>query len=224
MGDRSLRTLFSHVETARTTGGRQSTRTVTPYAVDGSRLLGFLPRQAAASWNEPSPRLPDRDGYLAANREVMEDLHRTARTGQLLVSRRARYVLDRMYGPTAQQIARAAFDEMSRSRVPFALLEKLRAPRIQEILGRLPSRTVCLALVGAHEEMALVRRHTSRSKAALLAEELAVLERRIDDGSLDLAEAVAARRAVAEEIRRIAEIEQRERSKAAGARRADRRS
>ena len=210
-----MRSLWSYTE-----GGR----TVTPHAVDEARLLGFLPRLIAASWNKPPPPLPDREGYQEANREVMDDLCGAAASGELLVSRRARYVLDRMYRPAAHEAARAELDEMVRSRFPFAALEKLRAPRIQQILGRLPSRTVGLTLVEAEGEMALVRKHTSRAKAGLLAEELALIRRRIDSGSLDLAEAVAARRSVADEVARVVELERREASRAAHERAARRRS
>jgi hypothetical protein len=112
-----------------------------------------------------------------------------------------------MYHPTVQAEGRTKLDAMIASRLPFAEIEKLPKPRIQELLGRQSSRTVALALIGADGEMKLVRANTSKAKGEQLALDFVLMKRQLDEATIEVEDVIEAKRALSEEARRILEAD-----------------
>lgn len=212
VGALPLRALFSYAESVSTPGAVGVVRTVTPCSFDEQRLVGFLPRRAAEEWSGRAAQLPDKSGYQELNARVLADIRAAAARGHLVLTRRARYVLERMYRPIVQAQAQDLLLELTKARVPFAELEKLAPPRIQEILGRESIRSISLALLGAEADMALVRANTSRAKNAQIVEELGIVRRQTAEGVLDPEECVEAKRGLAEAIRLLVEAQKKQRT------------
>ena len=217
VGARNLRPLFAYAEVTKTADGREVRRTIWPVAMNVARLEAFLPRPAVQEWRASAALpLPDRAAYLRRNAEVLAALRFSARKRQLLLSQRAHAILDTLYYPTVSAQTRKHLEEAARNRLPFSEIEKLSRPRIQELLGRVPARQLCLALVDADAEMKLVRANTSRTKSEELTAELKGLKRRLEDGSVDLEEVLQAKEAIAAEARRTREADE-ERERRGGA-------
>jgi len=200
LAGRPLRSLYAWSEQAADPGAAgptrdTRTRVVTPHLFDEEKLSRHMSRQMRDGWQRESGRkLGTREEYLQLNREVLLGIDRAARMKTALLSPRARFVLSEMVLPPLRARARRILDETSAAGIPFGALRTMSAPQVQRFLATQPDRTICLGLVGAEAELVLVRKHVSAARAARLEEDLLLVRKQLDSGSLEWDEAVQAKR------------------------------
>ena len=207
LGGRPVRSLYAWSEQAGdprapAPAGDARRRIVTPHLFDEEKLSRHMSRQMRDRWQRESGRnLGTREEYLQLNREVLLGIDRAARMKTALLSPRARFVLAEMILPPLRARARRILDETAAAGIPFAALRTMSAPQVQRFFATQPDRTICLGLVGAEAELALVRKHVSAARAERLEEDLLLMRKQLDGGILEWDEAVQAKRELEKAVR-----------------------
>ncbi|MFI5368042.1 MAG: hypothetical protein ACHQ1F_03405 [Spirochaetia bacterium] len=200
LAGRPLRRLYAWSEEAADPGAgalagkNVRRRVVTPHLFDEEKLARHMSRQMRDGWQrESGQNLGTRDQYLRVNREVLLGIDRAARMKAALLSPRARFLLAEMILPPLRARARRTLQETTAAGIPFAALRTMSAPQAQRFLATQPDKTICLGLVGAEAELAIVRKHVSAARAERLEEDLLLARKQLDGGILEWDEAVQAR-------------------------------
>jgi hypothetical protein len=195
LGGRSLRALFGYRAAA--AGARGAV--VSPVLVDEERLLRLLPQAGREAWERDrgdDARAGSFADFLALNREVLAGAWRAARTRSLLLSPRALFLLEKAVAPGLRRDALAKIAAMAAAGEPLGGLREMPEPRVQQVLAALPTRSLCLSLLGVPAERAYVEARSSRTRRARLGEDLALLGERFRRGEVEADDVLAAMREV----------------------------
>ncbi len=201
---RSLRSLYSWSEPGSDALGQTLPRLVTPYFFDEERVLAALPGPAREEWNRGAAAVEvTREEHRELEREIMSGIDRGLRRGTLLLSPRARLLLDTTVAPVLRARAEAALARLASSREPFATIQGMSHQQCQQLLARCPTRSICLSLFGAEGEIAFVGRHVSATRLRRIHEDLAVLRRQQQAGALDVEEIMAGKQELQGQARKM---------------------
>jgi len=210
LGRRSFRCLFSWAERA---GDGETLRPVTPRYFDEERLIRLLPPQAREGWERGASALAcAREDYIAMNREALAGIEEASRKKALLLSPRARLILDRTVAPGLRASAREAVRSAMAAGIPFASIRDMRAPQAQQFFATQSTRTVCLALLGNEKELPFVQAHVSQARRRLIAEELSLARAQLERGALGAGEVARAMTGMDAAARKMIEDAERQES------------
>jgi hypothetical protein len=204
---RTLRRLFSFSEQGRVR---------TPHRYREERLLGLMPQLVRDAWDHFRPDdLGSREELIRLNEEILAGIEKALRRNALILSPRARFILAEMVMPALRARARESLRQVVATGIPFASLRAMSRPQLQQLLGAQPTRTLCLSLVGAEQELSRVLQNVSAARAAELREDLPRAKKMIEEGSIEYEEVIRAK----QEMEKAARDKMEQADKAAAARR-----
>jgi hypothetical protein len=206
-GSRGLRRLFRYAAPGSGEGG-PGPAPVTPFAFDEQGLLAMLPEKAREDWRRGGGADPGtEEEHRELCRAALEDVWRAARRKSILLSPRSLFILERMVMPDIRARGRKELDQARAAGVPFGGIRALPRPAIQGLFARVPNRTLCLAMVGEEAQLALVNANVSASRATVLSEDLAAARRLYQEGKLEPAELLEARRELQKAVEKLRDEE-----------------
>ena len=175
-------------------------------AADLDAILSLLPDRARQDWREGRIDASlTREDCLRANRDAFEGLHAALRKKSLGASPRLGMALEKLYLGPAREQARRALEAVTREGVPFRVLHGMPRPLLQRCLASEKTKTLCLALFGADNEIGFITGNVGRNRRAQLTEDVRAALEQFRSGEIEASEIVAAKREVERAARAMVE-------------------
>jgi hypothetical protein len=177
---------------------------------DERRLLASLPRISRDEWVEARraalPLIQDDVGTaLAAGTEALKGLWGAYRKGRVELGHEGKRLITGEVGERIEAADRHLLSELAARDFPLSLLEGADLVRARHVIDRLSSRELAFATWGPPRRRPALEASLSRGKRAELAEEAAILARRLGSGEEAAGTVVAARNELAARVKALLE-------------------